>query len=415
MIVRRGPTEEALAHLARETGAEAVFYNRLYEPDLAARDERVGAALRDLGLVVSDHPDALLFEPQAIQKKSGGPFQVFTRFWKACLAAPELPRPHPAPRKLTAPDRWPESLALEDLDLLPRIDWTAGLRAAWPPGEAGARDGLRRFVGSALADYATDRDRPDRPGTSRLSPHLHFGEVSIRRVWWTVQDRALRAPMAAGSVDTYLAELGWREFAYHLLHHFPHTVKKPLRPEFARFPWKSNRRALAAWKTGRTGYPLVDAGLRELWTTGWMHNRVRMVVASFLVKHLLLPWQEGAAWFHDTLVDADLASNTMGWQWTAGSGADAAPYFRIFNPVRQGERFDPDGTYVRRWVPELAPLPDRWIHRPWETPAGVLEEAGVALDRDYPRPLVDHTVGRDRALAAYERLKKTPGRNVGAR
>jgi deoxyribodipyrimidine photo-lyase len=261
----------------------------------------------------------------------------------------------------------------------------------------GAAEQLKVFFKSALKAYPTDRDRPDRPGTSRLSPHLHFGEISPRQIWHAV-DRS--------SAEAYRRELAWREFAYYLLFHFPKTPQEPLRPEFRSFPWHNSARDRKAWERGKTGYPLVDAGMRELWRTGWMHNRLRMVVASFLVKHLLIRWQEGAAWFWDTLVDADLANNTLGWQWSAGCGADAAPYFRIFNPVIQGERFDPDGAYVRRWVPELAKLPNTWIHQPWKAPAKSLLEAGIELGKNYPLPVIDHETARKRALAAFASIRR---------
>ena len=242
------------------------------------------------------------------------------------------------------------------------------------------------------------------------APHLHFGEIGPREIW-----HATRAFGEANGATTtwrsshFLSEVGWREFAYHLLYHFPQTPEKPLRADYERFPWQPDAGLLRAWQRGRTGYPIVDAGLRELWTTGWMHNRVRMIAASFLVKDLLQPWQDGARWFWDTLVDADLAANTLGWQWTAGCGADAAPFFRIFNPVLQGQKFDPAGVYVRHWVPELARLPDEWLHQPWEAPAAVLAAADVRLGDNYPRPLVDHNAARDIALAALQSLKVVPG------
>jgi deoxyribodipyrimidine photo-lyase len=292
---------------------------------------------------------------------------------------------------------------LEALQLEPTIDWAAGIRKAWSPGAAGAAAELDRFLEEAVHAYPGDRDRPDRAGTSRLSPHLHFGEIGPRSVW-----HAVKAHAELGSVkglvkgsEAYLRELGWREFAHHLLFHFPHTTDKPLREEFLQFPWARKKANSRAWQKGRTGYPIVDAGMRELWETGWMHNRVRMIVASFLVKDLLLPWQEGARWFWDTLVDADLANNTLGWQWTAGCGADAAPFFRVFNPILQGGKFDPDGAYVRRYVPALKEMPAKWSHKPWEAPDDVLEKADVTLGRSYPRPIVDHAEARDKALAAY--------------
>jgi len=408
LIVRRGPTEETLASLIEETGAGALYFNRLYEPEARSRDASVERSLARTApsLTIRSFNGSLLFAPPDIQKKDGGPYQVFTRFWRACLALPEPTRPHPAPRSWPAPARWPASIALDALELRPRIDWAAAFHARWTPGERSARARLRRFVNRSLPEYGEDRNRPDRPGSSRLSPHLHFGEISPHRVWWEVKDRTARAPLDGRSTETFLSEIGWREFANHLLYHFPATPEQPLRAEFGRFPWTRDATRLAAWQAGRTGFPFVDAGMRELWHTGWMHNRVRMVAGSFLVKNLLVPWQEGARWFWDTLVDADLANNTLGWQWIAGSGADAAPYFRIFNPVLQGEKFDPSGAYVRRWVPELAALPARWIHRPWEAPAEVLSEAGVTLGADYPRPVVDHAIARDRALAAYEQIRK---------
>jgi deoxyribodipyrimidine photo-lyase len=284
-----------------------------------------------------------------------------------------------------------------DLGLLPEVRWDVGIHTAWSPGEIGARNNLNRFVRNGLADYPRRRDYPAAGASSRLSPHLHFGEIGPRTVWEAVERAARRREI---DPTPFLRELAWREFAHHLLHHFPDSAGEPLRPAFARFPWAPATAALP-WRRGLTGYPFVDAGMRELWATGFMHNRVRMVTASFLVKHLLVNWREGARHFWDTLVDADLADNTLGWQWCAGSGADAAPYFRIFNPVTQGEKFDPDGAYVRRWVPELARLPPRFIHAPWLAPPPVLAAAGVALGRTYPRPIVDHGWARARALAAF--------------
>jgi deoxyribodipyrimidine photo-lyase len=303
---------------------------------------------------------------------------------------------------------WDGTVASEPLvalDLRPRApDWAGGLRAAWEPGEAAARDRLSAFLGGAAARYRGDRDRPGVIGTSRLSPYLHFGEIGPRTVWL-----ATRTAMAAGLPEAeglgFLRELGWREFSAHLLWQFPTLPDQPLRAEFAAFPWAGDRALLRAWERGRTGYPVVDAGLRELWTTGWMHNRVRMIVASFLVKDLLVPWQDGERWFWDTLVDADLASNAASWQWVAGCGADAAPYFRVFNPVLQGLKFDPDGAYVRRWVPELAGLPDARLHAPWEASPAELAAAGVRLGCDYPAPIVDHKAARQRALDAYAALR----------
>ena len=408
LIIRRGPALETLRQLAAETKAEAVFWHRRYEPALIARDSLIKKSLQGDGLTAESFNSALLHEPWEIQNSSGRPFQVFTAFWKNCLSKSEPVKPLPTPKSLPAPVKWPKSEKLDALELLPKINWADGIAAAWEPGEAGAAANLRQFIKNALVDYPDGRNRPDVRGSSRLSPHLHFGEISPRQVWRAVQDAvdANRQPGTSRAASVYLSEIGWREFAHHLLFHFPRTTNEPLRPEFAKFPWRDDDTALRKWQRGRTGYPIVDAGMRELWATGWMHNRVRMIVASFLTKDLLIPWQEGAKWFWDTLVDADLASNTLGWQWTAGCGADAAPYFRVFNPVSQGNQFDPEGEYVRRWVPELAKLPAQWIHLPWEASADELSAAKIVLGKDYPKPMVDHGVARQRALAAWEKIRR---------
>ncbi len=408
LVIRRGPSLLTLQTLIKDTGAQAVFWNRRYEPSIVERDTKMKSTLRATGIHVESFNTALLFEPTTLRNKAGKPFQVFTPFWKTCMSLPEPTAPLTVPSRLPVPVQWPDSLLLASLQLEPTIDWAGGIRAAWCPGEDGARRELQRFLDTAITDYAEQRDRPDEVQTSRLSPHLHFGEISPRQVWYAVRKATKKHPTKQRGAEAYLRQLGWREFAHHLLFHFPHTTDQPLRAEFADFPWREDPIDLRAWQRGQTGYPLVDAGMRELWATGWMHNRVRMVAASFLVKHLLLPWQTGDRWFWDTLVDADLANNTLGWQWVAGCGADAAPYFRIFNPVVQGEKFDPHGDYVRRWVPELNRLPAEWIHQPWEAPTNVLTEAGVKLGTTYPEPIVDHYNARIRALAALAKLKKGP-------
>jgi len=407
LVIRRGPTLESLRTLVKETGADAVFWNRRYEPAVIARDAKVKEALGSDGFAGESFNAALLHEPWTIQNQSKKPFQVFTPFWRHCLAKPDPAEPLPAPKRITAPVKWPKSLTLGELELEPKIKWAGRLRAAWQPGESGAIANLNCFLTKAFDDYTDQRNRPDVTGTSRLSPHLHFGEISPRQVWHGLRRMGAKRglPVERWRGSQFLAEVGWREFAHHLLYHFPHTPSEPLRADFKKFPWRKDAAWLRAWQIGRTGYPIVDAGMRELWATGWMHNRVRMIVASFLVKDLLLPWQEGARWFWDTLVDADLAQNTLGWQWTAGCGADAAPYFRVFNPVSQGEKFDPHGNYVRRWCPELAKLPTDWIHQPHSAPPEILQAAGVELGRTYPQPLVRHAIAREVALEAFTRIK----------
>jgi deoxyribodipyrimidine photo-lyase len=405
LVILRGPALETLLKLAKDTGAVAVFWNRRYEPAVAERDARIQSALRAAGLEAESFNGALLHEPGDIRNQGGKPFQVFTPFWKHCLALPDPPEPLLSPRKIPAPVLWPKALSLAALELEPKLAWTKGLRAAWRPGETGAAARLADFLPGALASYSTDRDRPDLAGTSRLSPHLHFGEISPRQIWRAIRRRAETAGVSDWRASRFLAEIGWREFAHHLLHYFPRTPTEPLRANFNGFPWRKDVAFLKAWQQGRTGYPIVDAGMRELWATGWMHNRVRMIVASFLVKDLLVSWTDGARWFWDTLVDADLAQNTLGWQWTAGCGADAAPYFRVFNPVSQGEKFDPRGEYARKWCPELTGLPDLWLHQPWKAPAELLARAGVELGRDYPRPIVNYAIAREVALEAFARIK----------
>ncbi len=409
LLLAQGESGAVLRALLTQTGATAVYWNRRYEPASIAGDKALKADLTSAGIDAKSFNASLLFEPHTVQNKSGGPFQVFTPFWRHCLALPvDTPVKLPA-GDFTALTKWPASFELADLKLLPTIKWDTGLAAAWVPGEAAALKRLKQFTAGAMADYAEQRNRPDTAGTSALSPYLHFGEIGPRQIWAAVRalskDSGVFPANRGGQV--FLSEVGWREFAYHLLFHFPQTPGEPLRKEFAAFPWRKDARQLLAWQKGRTGYPIVDAGLRQLWATGWMHNRVRMIVASFLVKHLRISWQEGAAWFWDTLVDADLASNTLGWQWTAGCGADAAPYFRIFNPFLQGAKFDPEGNYVRRWVPELARMPAEFIHLPWEAPMDVLAAAGVTLGRDYPHPLVDHGEARVAALAALESIRRS--------
>jgi deoxyribodipyrimidine photo-lyase len=397
LVLRRGAADLALAGLIEQTGATAVYWNRLYEPWAVRRDGEIKTRLRERGLRVESFNASLLFEPATLDKA----YRVFTPFWRACLAAPGPATPLSTPERLVAVENV-ASERLEDWRLLPtKPDWAAGFRDIWRVGESAARERLEGFAESSAANYGAARDAPGQEGVSRLSPHLHFGEISPRQVWHEIVARV-------GEHGTpFLRQLGWREFCHHLLFANPDLPERPLDRRFERFPWRCDAEGFDAWKKGRTGYPFVDAAMRQLWRTGYTHNRARMVAASFLVKHLLLPWQEGEAWFWDTLVDADLANNACGWQWVAGCGADAAPYFRVFNPVLQGEKFDPEGAYVRRYVPELATLDAKFIHRPWEAPQEVLRAAGVALGETYPRPIVDHAFARKRALEAYAACRES--------
>ncbi len=392
LVLRRGRYAEAIPALAAETGATEIHVGRPIEP-WARGAIRPLARLPGLRLVV--HDTSLLRAPGTVRTRAGTPFLVFSPYARACLDQP--PPPYPAAAPAHIPGR--VGIASDPLGawaLRPTApDWAGGLRDAWTPGEAGARAALARFLGTALERYGTDRDRPDLPATSRLSPHLAFGEISPATIWHEAEHRG------GAGLARFRNEVLWREFAAELLWHNPDLPHTPLRPAFAAMPWRDDPAGLEAWRRGRTGVPIIDAGMRELWQTGWMHNRVRMIVASFLAKHLLIPWQQGEAWFWETLVDADLATNAASWQWVAGSGADAAPYIRVFNPVLQGRKFDPNGAYVRRFVPELARLEADAIHAPWESSATTLRQGGVVLGRSYPRPIVDLAAGRARALAAF--------------
>jgi deoxyribodipyrimidine photo-lyase len=415
LLILTGDSETLIPALASATGADAVFWNRRYGKAEQDSDTRIKATLRAAGVTVTSFNSHLLNEPWEVATQAGTPVKVFTPYWRAARARGEpraplptlkaLPQPAPIPDDPRFGAMQPEALGFDP----PQPDWAAGMRVAWQPGEAGARTLLARFLDQAVAGYGDNRNRPDLPATSRLSPHLRFGEISPYQIWHATQAAILADPDNApeGDAAKFLSEVGWREFAYHLLHFNPELDSRNFNPNFDSFPWRSNPELLAAWQKGQTGYPVVDAGMRELWTTGWMHNRVRMIVASFLVKHLLIDWREGEKWFWDTLVDADPANNPASWQWVAGSGADAAPYFRIFNPISQGEKFDPNGEYTRKWVPELARLPTELLFAPWEAPEGLLLAHGVRLGHSYPRPIVDHAQARDVALAAYAQTKVT--------
>ena len=398
LVLRRGSAAKIITSLLKDTGATAIVWNRQYEPWAIARDTRIKDSLKASGIRAESFNASLLREPWEMKTGSGGPYRVFTPFWRAAREQLGTVETIARPKAIPAPATWPASDKLTAWKLLPtKPDWATGFTPLWTPGEQGARKRLDGFLSRTIAGYAANRDRPDIEATSRLSPHLHFGEISPRQLW-KAATAAAQSQGQETNTDKFLAEVGWREFSYHLLYHFPHLPERNYKESFDAFPWDDNETNFRKWCRGQTGYPIVDAGMRELWTTGFMHNRVRMVAASFLIKHLLIPWQKGEAWFWDTLVDADLASNSASWQWVAGSGADAAPYFRIFNPVMQGEKFDPDGAYVRKWVPELASCSPKFIHRPWDAP-------DFARLR-YPAPMVDHATARDRALKAFKTLPK---------
>jgi deoxyribodipyrimidine photo-lyase len=405
LVLRRGPAAKAVTDLAREIQADQVFWNEIAQEAELARANKVEAALRAAGVAVKKFPGDLLVDPAVLRSKEGRALRVFTPFWRRVLAigAPAKLLPAPTSLRPAAPvaSETVESFGLEPVG----PDWATGLRQTWEVGERAARERLKSFLADGIAGYARGRDRPDIERTSNLSPHLRFGEISPRQIWHAAQFAAAERPALAGDIDKFISELGWREFCRHLLFDSPEMATRNLQPAFDAFPWRPDRRALRAWQRGQTGYPMVDAGMRQLWQTGTMHNRVRMVVASFLVKHLLIDWREGERWFWDTLVDADAASNPANWQWVAGCGADAVPYFRVFNPILQGAKFDPLGDYVRRWVPELARLPAALIHQPWKAAPLELESAGVRLGSSYPEPIVEHHAGRERALVAYAKLR----------
>ena len=395
LLLRRGDVRMQLQQVIQETGAVAVRWNRRYEPEAIHRDTMLKRWLQEeMGVATHSYGAALLFEPWQVLNGEGKPYRVFSPFWRAALA-------QTVPPPLPPLDRYPfctsavRSDVIEEWRLLPtQPDWAGGLRQYWQPGEAGGQQRLKRFLRQGLYRYKEERNCPAAL-TSELSPHLHFGEVSVRAVWHqTLKVSAGCSKEESASVDCFLSEMGWREFSHSLLYHFPHTIDAPFQEKFSNFPWKEDASAYNAWCRGATGYPIVDAGMRQLWAIGWMHNRVRMIVASFLTKDLMIHWKHGAAWFWDTLVDADLANNTASWQWVAGSGADAAPYFRIFSPLLQGKKFDPEGRYIRTWIPELANVPQSFIHEPWRAPN----------KGDYPDPIVDHSEARKRALEAYSRL-----------
>jgi deoxyribodipyrimidine photo-lyase len=412
LVIRRGKAEAVIDEIIKQTGATGVYWNRRYEPWAKARSEHLKKRLTDRGLEAKSFNSALICEPWTLKTQSGDFYRVFAPFWKALRSRGVDGIAQSPPQQLPAPVTFPESDALSNWALRSKTpDWAAGFRMLWTPGEEGAHDRLRNFADDAALRYRTGRNFPGLAGTSRLSPHLHFGEIGPRQIWrtWTASGLAQGGGAIGSDAETFLSEIAWREFSYNLLFHFPTLPCEPLRPEFKDFPWVNDPAYLGAWQKGMTGYPIVDAGMRELWTTGWMHNRVRMIVASFLIKDLLVDWRHGQSWFWDTLVDADMASNAASWQWVAGCGTDAAPYFRIFNPSLQGAKFDPLGNYVRRWVPELSKLPDALLHEPWTARPIELSDAGVRLGHNYPTPIINHASARQRALDSFQQIKGRQG------
>ncbi|MEX0965195.1 MAG: deoxyribodipyrimidine photo-lyase [Pseudohongiellaceae bacterium] len=403
--VYAGDSTEILPRLASEHGASHVHWNRCYEPWRISQDRSIKEQLKESGIEATSHNGSLIWEPWENLKQDGTPYKVFTPFYRYAIA-------NTVPRALQgAPERSFELVncqqnagRIEELALLPKINWYEKISASWTPGEQGAKRRLREFTENGLNDYREGRDFPSKRSVSMLSPHLHFGEIS--------PSAAAHLVKQAGTMDAveeqanhFIRELAWREFSYYSLYHFPHLCQRNMKSEFDRFPWVSDDSKLALWQQGQTGFPLVDAGMRELWQTGYMHNRVRMIAASFLVKNLMIHWLEGARWFWDCLVDADLANNSCSWQWVAGSGADAAPYFRIFNPVTQSIKFDPNGSYIRQYCPELGGLSNKAIHDPSSAAEEELAAAGVVLGENYPRTIVDLKETRARALQAYKSLR----------
>jgi deoxyribodipyrimidine photo-lyase len=402
LVLRQGKAQKVLPQLVEELGASAVYWNRCYEPYAIKRDTTLKEKLTSAGVEVHSFNGTLLFEPWTIKTKTGEPYKVFTPYWRACLQSGVGRALLPAPKKINGVGEV-KSESLANWNLRPsKPNWAKGFEPEWTSGEAGARAALKTLIEDRMQGYPEARDQLGVKGTSRLSPHLHFGEISPAQIAAACESAADEDTTLRRGTDKFMTEIGWREFSTHLLFHWPTLPEQNWRDQFDSFQWRDDDEALEAWRRGRTGYPVVDAAMRELWVTGYMHNRARMITASFLIKHLLIDWRHGEDWFWDTLLDADLANNAASWQWVAGSGADASPYFRIFNPVTQGERYDADGAYVRRWVPELAKLPDDVLHKPWEADAVTLRAAGVELGRTYPAPIVDHASARARALETYK-------------
>ena len=406
LLVFRGDPCEILNSLIQEHKITYISWNRCYEPWRIARDKKIKSTFETKDIKIESFSGSLLWEPWSISKDDGTPYRVFTPFYKkGCLNAEEPRLPSGRVNLTNLYDKIESSFSIDGLGLLPEINWYESFESEWNPGEVGADDSLNDFIDSGLFNYKEGRNFPSQKFVSRLSPHLHFGEISPNEVWYRAKTRE-SVPGIEKSLAHFHSELGWREFSYYLLYHFPDLPNKNFQEKFDIFPWKENKEFLSLWQKGKTGFPIVDAGMRELWQTGYMHNRLRMIVGSFLVKNLLIDWRFGERWFWDCLVDADLASNSASWQWVAGSGADAAPYFRIFNPITQGLKFDPDGEYTKKYVPELENLPNKYLFSPWEAPKEVLMEAGIELGSNYPNPIVDLKLSREIALEAFATTKK---------
>lgn len=410
LIVKSGNPKSVLDDLAKQYEADAIYWNRSYEPHSVNRDTELKTHFKTQGIEVQSFTGSVLYEPWEIETGTGGPYKVYTPFWKS-IQAKGFPKPLPAPIISLAKIEVDHN-AIDKLDLLPNNpNWAKDWETLWTPGENGAHLQTETFLEHGINGYGELRNRPDLPNVSRLSPHIHFGEISPRSLVAISSFFVDKVQKYASDINKFQAEIAWRDFANHLMFHFPNITEENWKPAFDYYPWRDDEIQLKAWQQGMTGYPMVDAGMRELWHTGYMHNRIRMLVGSFLVKHLQMHWKHGEAWFWDTLLDADLANNTSSWQWIAGSGADAAPYFRIFNPLTQGPKFDPNGEYVRQWCPELSELPNKVIHAPHEASALELRAAGVELGKTYPLPIVDHKLARTRALEGYEKVKEATANN----
>ncbi|PGK48589.1 deoxyribodipyrimidine photolyase [Bacillus anthracis] len=407
LIIRKGNTQEQILSLIEEMNITAVYWNICYDPDRLKYNQKFKKVLKDKGIACREFNSHLLLEPWIVKKKDNTEYKVFTPFYNA-FQKQVIPKPTSKVQSIKGVNSLPVSLPVSELRLLPIIPWTSHMESIWDPTEEGAYKTFKKFFSSKLASYSEGRDFPNQNAHSMLAPYLSFGQISVKLMYHYLINKSTerQCSLFEKQVNSFIRQLIWREFSYYLLYHYPFTVYKPLNKSFENFPWDNKEELLRVWQKGETGYPFIDAGMRELWQTGFMHNRARMAVASFLVKHLLIPWQEGAKWFMDTLLDADIANNTMGWQWVAGSGADASPYFRIFNPITQGEKFDKNGEYIRNWVPELRGIPNKYIHKPWEAPEHVLQKANIKLGNTYPFPIVDHKAARERALCAYKSMKE---------